>query len=177
MKSITDGFLATVALALLATSCAKSKPSDALHAGDFLVRVALDPDPPRAGENVLHLEVRDAQEKPVDGARVELVYDMPAMGAMPEMKGNGESKALGGGKYDVAYGLSMLGDWYVTVAIEAPGHPPAELQIKISPPRNGYSVQSRGGGTARESGPRMLEMSPERQQLIGVVYAKVERRP
>src|SRR3954464_1760058 len=177
MKSITDRFVVTVALALLAASCAKSKPEGALHAGDLLVRLALDPDPPRAGENVLHLDIRDAEGKPVEGARVDLVYDMPAMGAMPEMKGNGEAKAVGGGKYDVSYGLAMLGDWYVTVAIEAPGHPPAELQIKISPPRNGYSVQSRGGGTARESGPRMLEMTPERQQLIGVVYAKVERRP
>ena len=102
MKSITERSIAIVALALLAAACSKSKPSDALHAGDFLVRLALDPDPPRAGENVLHLELRDAQEKPVDGARVDLVYDMPAMGAMPEMKGNGEAKALGGGKYDVS---------------------------------------------------------------------------
>src|SRR5207237_4282733 len=29
----------------------------------------------------------------------------------------------------------------------------------------------------REGGPQMLEVTPERQQLIGVVYAKVERRP
>ena len=141
------------------------------------MRIALDPDPPRAGENVLHVEVRDAQDKPVDGARVGLVYDMPAMGAMPEMKGNGETKASAPGKYEVSYGLPMLGDWYVTVGIEAAGHAPAELQMKISPPRNGYTVQSRTGGAARESGPRMLEMTPERQQLIGVVFAKVERRP
>ncbi len=177
MKSVTS--CVAVLLALLA-ACSKSKAtsSDALHAGDLLVEIALDPDPPRAGDNVLHVTVKDAQGKPVDGARVGLVYNMPAMGAMPEMKGNGESKPVGGGKYDVSYSLSMLGDWYIALGIEAPGHQPAELRFKVSPPRKGYSVESRGaGGGAREGGPQMLEMSPERQQLIGVVFAKVERRP
>ena len=177
MKSVTS--LVAVLLALLA-ACSKSKvtSSDALHAGDLLVQIALDPDPPRAGDNVLHVTVKDAQGKPVDGARVGLVYDMPAMGAMPEMKGNGESKPLGGGKYDVSYSLSMLGDWTVTLGIEAPGHPPADLRFKVSPPRKGYTVESRGaGGVAREGGPQTLEITPERQQLIGVVFAKVERRP
>ena len=176
MKSV----ISSVALLLaLLTACGKSKgtSSDALHAGDLLVQIALDPDPPRAGENLLHVTVKDAQGKPVDGARVGLVYDMPAMGGMPEMKGNGESKALGGGKYDVSYSLSMLGDWYITLGIEAPGHPPAELRFKVSPPRKGFTAESRGpSGGAREGAPQMLEMSPERQQLIGVVFAKVERR-
>jgi len=176
MKSVTS-WLAVLAL-LAACSKSKTASSDALHAGDLLVEIALDPDPPRAGDNVLHVTVKDAQGKPVDGARVGLVYDMPAMGAMPEMKGNGESKPVGGGKYDVSYSLAMLGDWSITLGIEAPGHPPAELRFKVSPPRKGYTVESRGaGGAAREGGPQMLEMTPERQQLIGVVFAKVERRP
>src|SRR5882762_1214937 len=168
-----------VAAVVLFAACSKSKaPSDALHAGDLLVEVKLDPETPRAGDNMLRLTVKDAQGKPVDGARVGLVYDMPAMGAMPQMKGNGESKPLGDGTYDVSYSLSMLGDWYVTVAIEASGHPSAELRLKVSPPRKGYTVESRGStGGARESGPRMLEITAERQQLIGVSFAKVDRRP
>jgi len=45
MKSVTS--LVAVLLALLA-ACSKSKAtsSDALHAGDLLVQIALDPDPP-----------------------------------------------------------------------------------------------------------------------------------
>jgi membrane fusion protein, copper/silver efflux system len=175
MKSITKWIVA------LAAACARSSGNagDGLHAGDLLVQIAIDPDPPRAGENVMHVAVKDANGKPLDGARVELVYDMPAMGAMPEMKGSGETKALRDGKYDVSYTLSMLGDWYITVEIEAPAHPPAQLKVKVSPPRKGYSVESRAGatGATREGAPRMLELSRERQQLIGVVFAKVERRP
>ena len=177
MKSITSW---TITFVLLAAACAKSKANagDALHAGDLLVQIAIDPDPPRAGDNVLHVTVTDANGKAVDGARVGFVYDMPAMGAMPQMKGNGETKPLGDGKYDVSYTLSMLGDWYLTLELEAPGHPPAQLKFKVSPPRKGYTVESRGpAGGAREGAPQMLEMTPERQQLIGVVFAKVERRP
>jgi len=177
MKSITSWAITFV---LLAAACAKSRTdaSDALHAGDLLAQIAIDPDPPRAGENVLHVTVNDANGKAVDGARVGFVYDMPAMGAMPEMKGNGETRPLGGGKYDVNYTLSMLGDWYLTLEIDAPGHAPAQLRFKVSPPRKGYTVESRGAGAgAREGAPQMLEMTPERQQLIGVVFAKVERRP
>jgi Cu(I)/Ag(I) efflux system membrane fusion protein len=177
MKSIIR---CAIGLALWASACANSRSnaSDQLHAGDLLVQIAIDPDPPRADDNVLHVTVKDANGKPVDGARVGFVYDMPAMGAMPEMKGSGETKPLGRGKYDVAYSLSMLGDWYLTLEIEAPGHPPAQLKLKVSPPRKGYTVESRGAGTqAREGAPQMLEISPERQQLIGVVFAKVAHRP
>src|SRR5207253_11076367 len=102
---------------------------------------------------------------------------MPAMGGMPEMKGNGEPKPLGGGNYDVSYSLSMLGDWYVTLGIEAPGHPPAELRLKVSPPRTGYTVASRGAsGGPRAGGPQTPEVSPARHQLTGVGFAKAERR-
>jgi Cu(I)/Ag(I) efflux system membrane fusion protein len=166
------------AVLLLLAGCARKKdPSSALHVGSLLLQLRLDPDPPRAGENVLHVEVLDAQGKPVDGAQVGFIYDMPAMGAMPEMKGGGDVKALGGGQYDIKYSLSMAGNWTVTLGIDAPGNPHAELRLGISPPRKGYTVEARGAMSAREGAPQTLELSPERQQLIGVVYAKVERRP
>jgi Cu(I)/Ag(I) efflux system membrane fusion protein len=168
--------LAAVLLVLVA--CAKKKDtSSALHAGSLRVQLRLDPDPPRAADNVLHVELMDAQGKPVDGAQLGFIYDMPAMGAMPEMKGGGDVKAIGGGKYDVTYSLSMLGDWTVSLGIDAPGHAHAELRLKISPPRKGYTVETRGATAAGEGAAQILELAPERQQLIGVVYAKVERRP
>ena len=79
MKNVTS-WVATL-LAVLA-ACTRSKPaaSNALHVGDLLVQIAIDPDPPRAGDNVLHVTVNDAQGKPVDGARVGFIWDMPAMG-------------------------------------------------------------------------------------------------
>lgn len=175
MKSIAS--LGLAALALLAACAKKRDDSDALHVADLSVRLSLDPDPPRAGENVLGVELRDEQGKPVEGARLGFVYDMPAMGSMPEMKGGGDVKAMGGGRYGITYPLAMPGDWTLTVGIDAPGHPHGELRINVSPPRKGFSVQSGGATPAREGAPRAVEIGPERQQLIGVVFAKVERRP
>jgi len=167
----------SAAVLLLLAGCARKEAPSALHAGDLLVQLQLDPDPPRAGANVLHVELTDSQKKPVDGARLGFVYDMPAMGAMPEMKGDGDVKGMGRGKYDITYSLSMLGAWMLTLGIEAPGHAQAELRLTISPPRKGYTVETRAALATREGAPHTLELSPERQQLIGVVYAKVARRP
>jgi Cu(I)/Ag(I) efflux system membrane fusion protein len=169
--------LAAAALLLL-EACAKKKETfSTLHAGDMLVQLQLDPDPPRAGDNGLRVELMDAQGKAIDGAQLGFVYDMAAMGSMPEMKGGGDVKAMSGGKYQITYPLPMLGDWTVTLGIDAPGHPHAELRFKVSPPRKGYTVETRGATASREGGPQTMELAPERQQLIGVVYAKVERRP
>jgi Cu(I)/Ag(I) efflux system membrane fusion protein len=175
MKSIARLGLAAF---LMFVACGKSNDDKgALHAGDVLVRLSLDPDPPRAGDNILNVELRDAQGKPIDGARLGFVYDMPAMGSMPEMKGGGEVKAMSGGKYQIAYPLPMLGDWTLTLGIEAPDHPHAELRFRVSPPRKGYTVESSSAMPRREGVSQRLELGPERQQLIGVVFARVERRP
>ena len=174
MKSIAR--LCLTALVVLAACTKKKDNSDVLHAGDMMVRLSLDPDPPRAGDNVLNVELQDAQGKPVEGAQLGFVYDMPAMGAMPEMKGGGDVKATGG-KYQITYPLSMLGDWTLTVGIDAPGHPHAEFRIKVSPPHKGYTVQSGNAMPMREGAAQGIEVAPQRQQLIGVVFAKVERRP
>ena len=174
MKSVTS----VAAALLLLGACAKKKDvSGALHAGDMLVQLQLDPDPPRAGDNMLRVELTDAQGKPIDGAQIGFVYDMAAMGSMPEMKGGGDIKAMSGGKYEITYPLAMLGDWTLTLGIDASGHPHGELRIRVSPPRKGYTVESRGAMPAHEGGPQTIELTPERQQLIGVVYAKIERRP
>ena len=174
MKSIAR--LGLTAILLLAACGKKKAPEDSLHAGDMSLRLSLDPDPPRAGDNLLNVDLQDAQGKPVDGAQLGFVYDMAAMGSMPEMKGGGDVKAMSGGKYQITYPLSMLGDWTLTLGIDAPGHPHAELRFKVSPPRKGYTVESRGALPTREGTTQGLEIAPERQQLIGVVFAKVERR-
>lgn len=170
MRNITR-----VALALLLAACAKPR-GEVLHAGSFQAQVELAPDPPVAGDNTLRLSLRDASGKPVEGARISFAYDMPAMGSMPEMKGGGDERELGGGRYEIRYPLAMLGDWALTLQIEAAGEPPAELRLRVSPPHPGYVAEGQEpAARAGESGG--IEVSSERQQLIGVVYEKVARRP
>src|SRR5512144_1761090 len=91
-------FTAAVA-ALILSSCTPGEKTTAAKAGDLDVRIAIDPDPPTTGDNRLIATLKDASGKPVDGARLAFVYDMPAMGAMLEMKGGGDVRAEGAGRY------------------------------------------------------------------------------
>ena len=174
----TRTYLAVLSL-LAGGACSKAPPPRTTTAGDLSVALALEPDPPTTGDNTLLVTLKDASGKPVDGAHLAFQYNMPAMGSMPEMKGGGETKAMGGGRYRVHYPLRMNGDWTLTLGIEAPGHAPTQVRLMVSPPRKGFSLEGRsspGGRTGAAGEAAGLEVSPYRQQLLGVRFATVEER-
>ena len=160
-------------LLLLVLACSKPR-SSGIAVGDLFAELSISPDPPNgSGDNHLHVTLRDQSGEPVDGATLALEYDMPAMGAMPEMKGSGEVKAEGQGHYTITYPLSMGGDWSLTLGVEAPGHGHTTLRLKVSPPRAGFVVEGQRGDSGSQ---RFIDVQPERQQLIGVTFASVEPR-
>ena len=172
----TDTCLAAVlGIALAAAGCTGS-PAEEARAGDFRVSARLVPDPPTTGDNRLVLTLRDADGRPVDGAKLDFRATMAAMGTMPEMRHGGEVVARGGGVYQVTYPLTMQGDWSVQMRIEAPGHPPAELRFRVAPPRKGLVFTPAVADAADAGAVPMLEVSPARQQRIGVTWGRVERR-
>jgi Cu(I)/Ag(I) efflux system membrane fusion protein len=69
----------------------------------------------------------------------------------------------------------MQGDWYLTLSVDVPGHARASMKLKVSPPRRGFAVESKGA--ASQTAPKGIEVSPERQRLIGVTFDTVEERP
>ncbi len=143
-----------------------------VQVGDLTARLEIAPDPPRPGENHLTVALTDAAGKPVDGATLGFIWDMPAMGAMAEMKGSGKVAAKGAGGYVVTYPLPMNGDWYLTLAIEAPGHGRQEMKMKLATGRSGLAIEQTEGGV-RSS----IRVPLDRQQLIGVRFATAEMRP
>ena len=85
-------------------------------AGTWKLAISVDPDPPQQKGNRLRVVLTDASSaKPVDGATVQLTYDMPAMGSMPEMKGNVETKRTAPGTYEGTLDLPMAGSWTIIV--------------------------------------------------------------
>lgn len=141
-----------------------------VNAGDLKLALSIDPDPPSTGDNRLDLVVT-GPSGPVDGAKLDFVWDMPAMGAMPEMRGGGEVAAKGGGRYTVTYPLAMNGDWYLTLGVTPPGGARQEVKLKVSPPRHGFVIEAAGGGRGRT-----IDVPLERRQLIGVTFGTVEPR-
>jgi membrane fusion protein, copper/silver efflux system len=166
-------------LLLVAAACSQPPAGQSTSAGDLKVGLALAPDPPTTGDNRLLVTLREASGKPVDGARLAFQYDMPAMGSMAEMKGGGTTQSLGNGRYSISYPLQTNGDWTLTLGIEAPGHSPAQVRLTVSPPRKGFTLETGGavGETTEAPGlGKPLELSPYRQQLLGVRFATVGQR-
>ncbi len=184
----------TIGVALFAVSCAKPAVKT-VSAQGLRLSLAIHPDPPTTGDNQLDVSAADSAGHPVDGAKVSLAYDMPAMGAMPEMKGTGTTAALGQGRYRITYPLPMDGEWAVTVTVAANGHAPAIERLKVATQRKGFVLEGQSSGKATTPGmagmPGMpgnpsasgeqttpgtgqaIEVPPARQQLIGVTYATV----
>jgi Cu(I)/Ag(I) efflux system membrane fusion protein len=165
---------------IIAALCALALPLPAeateaqkVQLGEVAARLQIDPDPPRTGENRLAVTLAAADGKPIDGASLTFIWDMPAMGAMAEMKGNGKVATQGPGAYLITYPLPMNGDWYLTLSVEAPGRPRQQLKAKIATGRPGLSIEQAEGAGAGGG----IQVNLDRQQLIGVRFATVERRP
>jgi Cu(I)/Ag(I) efflux system membrane fusion protein len=102
------------------------------------------------------------------------------MGAMAEMRSGGQVSARSDGVYDIRYPLRMQGDWTIALRIAVPGHDAADLRLRVSPARKGVVFETRAEAEAPtvDGGVgRTIDISPSRQQLIGVTWGRAERRP
>jgi Cu(I)/Ag(I) efflux system membrane fusion protein len=89
-------------------------------AGDLSIDAAIEPDPPRQGQNALIISLAKGGE-PVGDARIEVEVWMPAMGSMPEMRTGAEVSETSPGTYWASFGLSMGGSFTATIKASAGG--------------------------------------------------------
>jgi len=89
-------------------------------AGRLTIDTSLQPDPPRQEGDRVRVEVATTSGTPVDGAKVDVTYDMPAMGGMAEMKSTFVATASGPGRYEAPFDLPMGGSWGLIVTVTSP---------------------------------------------------------
>jgi len=85
-------------------------------AGELTVDVRLEKNPPQVGKNEMEIEVRDAAEAAVPGAKVTVQYYMPPMPRMAPMNYKQEMK-LKKGRYTATLNLIMAGPWIIVVRV------------------------------------------------------------
>lgn len=75
------------------------------------------PNPPRAGENVIHVRVQDPEGRPMTDAQLQVRLQMPPMPAMnmPAMRSEARLMHLADGVYSGSAVIQMAGRWDVTV--------------------------------------------------------------
>lgn len=162
-------------------------------AGSFKVQVAVDPARPRIGKNHLTVLLRDEGNKPVVGARVHALAEMPAMGAMPAMRATSDITETGPGRFEGDFELSMDGAWPLSLAIDSKALGQAQLSFDMSTSRPGLRLASAtprpmgpGSGSlsttdeqalpGNAAPPGTIQVDLRRRQLIGVTLGKVERK-
>jgi len=89
-------------------------------AGNYMVHMRLDKNPPVTGQNKMEITIQDATGADVTDATVAVDYGMPAMPGMPAM--NYKAKAdVNSGRYMANVNFSMSGAWNINVKITRAG--------------------------------------------------------
>jgi hypothetical protein len=94
------------------------------QAAGLAARLTTQPSPPRAGENLLRVDLTDVQNQALPHAQVRLVITQA--GTMPGMHSDQprevEATSTHGGAYEGRVHLATPGPWEVIVRVVRPGH-------------------------------------------------------
>ncbi|MGC1507171.1 efflux RND transporter periplasmic adaptor subunit [Ketobacter sp.] len=114
--------------------------SDFVQAGPFQVAVNVEPGTPQVGENRIVILVRDQFGKPVSGAMVRAVGEMPAMGAMPAMRAQADIQESTAGVYEGDFDLPMAGSWPLAVDVATDAGHHVDLAFDMATGREGIQL-------------------------------------
>lgn len=99
----------------------------------FDLGVQTSPNPPRAGENMVEVRLRDAEARPVTDTDIRVLFSMAPMPSMnmPAMRSEARLTHVGNGVYRGPATLSMTGRWDVTVSALRRGRSLAETRTSL----------------------------------------------
>jgi hypothetical protein len=110
-------FAAAVVILLFVAGFAYAKDYMIIKkAGNYMVHVKIDKNPPVTGLNKMEIGIQDTMGADVTDAKVVVEYGMPAMPGMPAMNYKTKSE-LKNKKYLATLNFSMSGAWNVVVKI------------------------------------------------------------
>jgi nitrogen fixation protein FixH len=104
--------------AVLAACGSSSAPAESSSAGQANVTFETNPNPAVKGDVEIVFTVTDASGNPIEGAKVDVSAEHPAMAGMGM---SGQATDLGGGKYSIKANFSDPGDWKLTVYVRKDG--------------------------------------------------------
>ena len=112
-------------------SCTETSASATGERLDITFRA--QPDPPRTGDNILEVSVKDASGQPISDADVSVIFFMAAMPTMnmPAMRNETKLPPVGGGVYRGSGQVMMGGRWDVTVTVSKDGQRLGSRQLAV----------------------------------------------
>lgn len=104
-----------VALSVLLAACGSAAtPADTPSSKQVNIKVETNPSPAMKGDIELMFTITDANSNPIDGAKVDVSAEHPAMAGMGM---SGLATEQGGGKYSIKANFSDAGDWVLTIYV------------------------------------------------------------
>jgi Cu(I)/Ag(I) efflux system membrane fusion protein len=156
----------------------------AYRSGPFQIDVAVQPQTPKVGKNMLTVRLQDSVGEPVRNAEIKAIAEMPAMGSMAAMQAPVGIQEIKPGLYRGAFELPMEGSWPLTLEITA-NVGQSRLTFDMATGRLGLQFVS-GAVAKGQNGMQAMqaEMTPpgtimvdsRRRQLIGVKTGEVAYR-
>ena len=104
-----------VALSVLLAACGSAAtPADTTSSGQANIKLETNPTPAVKGDIELIFTITDASGAPIEGAKVDVNVEHPAMAGMGM---SGQATEQGGGKYSIKANFSDAGDWALTIYV------------------------------------------------------------
>ena len=104
-----------VALSVLLAACGgAATPAETTSSKQVNIKVETSPTPAMKGDIELIFTITDANGTPIEGAKVDVSAEHPAMAGMGM---SGLATEQGGGKYSIKANFSDSGDWVVTIYV------------------------------------------------------------
>ena len=110
--------LVVVALGSLAASPAAAQAKPKAKGLDIML---MQPKAVKSGANEFEVMVKGADDKPLSGADVSVLFVMPKTATMAEMRNEVKLKPSGAGMYMGSGNVMMAGTWNVTVSVKQSG--------------------------------------------------------
>ena len=104
-----------VALSVLLAACGSAAtPADTSSSGQVNIKLETNPAPAIKGDIELIFTMTDASGASIEGAKVDVSAEHPAMAGMGM---SGQATEQGGGKYSIRANFSDSGDWVLTIYV------------------------------------------------------------
>ena len=140
-------------------------------AGAFKVQTHLVSEIPQVGKNKINIWVQDKSGAPVQGAKLNVVAVMPAMGSMPAMYAPAEIHETKAGYYQGSFEPSMGGEWPLTIDISSDSKT-GSITYDLAIGRKGLRCST----CTNSNTPGTIRVDPSRRQLIGIKTDVVKQK-
>ena len=113
-KFIFVSLLVSLSVLLAACGSTATTPAETISSKQVNIKVETNPTPAMKGDIELMFTITDASGASIEGAKVDVNAEHPAMAGMGM---SGLATEQGGGKYSIKANFSDSGDWKLTVYV------------------------------------------------------------